>query len=751
MAFASRKIIVVLIILCIFDADIFGQGYGNTEQQAIQVQAKGVANVEITNIDGKVIIDKADAIKKATENALQNAVRKALGIYVRSFEKTEAGRLVASKVSAEYEGLIKDYTELSRSFSVDGMLCEVWIQADVYKQKAFEELSNMAEAEAILWQFTPKMIGNPSIFSESNNKNFKDILDQELAKEGFIIYTLKDASVIQIEVNFNEINKFAIVKITNSKSKSYTTESFELDDETLDTDNYFQLAKIIISRIYSDTRNFTKSINLEIQNISRNELKEFKKKLVELCEIVTITDLGYSPEIGSRISLLYSGNNTDELIDSLECLEKHIMVQSYDQQSLRLLWEAVSEKPILKLNKLILDYDSQEDMKKLESFESMLLTHLRYQTDIEIKDVDWQGSYDYEILGTVCSNNINGKKHFTVNFSIKNSVNQSPLLPKCEITVEANRGILELAKQASQTIIDCFQKKFFCSIIIQSNLPSCILLNGEKRGNLPLSIGQLIPGEYKLYIFPEDSITYIPIAKEFVLSPGQKINESVFFDRRKRKVLLKSNVSQAMVTVNYSQAGFTDNKGEFELALEKGEYRISLSHKDYIEKSHSITVNRENILQSYTINFNLQPIPKYASIDIKSNYFGEVWLNGEYLGSFPRKIEYAIPGKVVLSLKRSGYNMKFDTTFIVNEGSTVTIIPNFGFNVPEIGWIYVDSEPQFARIYLNDRDNQLNTPALLEGLLPGKYKISLDFFNGSLKDTMVIVTRNDTLRIKLYK
>ena len=728
------------------------QDGADSDQEIIQVQAKGIANIEQTSSNGVLVTDRALALKNAKENALQNAVQKALGIYVRSFEQVEAGRLVASRATSEYEGLIKDYFELSHSFTPDG-ICEIWLRVDVLKEKAFDKLKDEADATATLWRFTPTMIGNPTIYSESNNSEFKDYLDVELAKEGFTINNSNSTATIQIIAQISENFSTGTVKIINTKTESYIPNIYKLNADENREEDYHKLAKTIISQIYSDPRNFIKRVNLDIDGITLVELKEFKNTLTELTEIISFNDEGLSNRGESKISLVYSGYNTDSLVDSLKSKERCVSVLSYDQNSIKIIWEGLSDLPILKLDSFIIDYIDNDDRQRLLSFNDILLSQFKNQSSLLVKGSDWPGKSDYEVSGAVRSTMADNIKLFIANFTIRDINKNTNLSLPCEIKIDARQGVFELANQVSQSIFNCFRQKFFSTISLQSNLPSQAKLNGELAGSLPLTLEDLIPGNYQLCVVPDNSIDYMPFEKEYKVSAGQKrIDETIFFNKWKRKVFVTANVPNAEVYVNHAKAGIANKEGKYLLNLDKGIYDIRVTHEKYLEASREITVDDNNIYINDTLKFKLKPIPKYASIDIESFSFGEVRLNEESKGSFPGIIAKVEPGMVKLSLQRAGYNTKWDTTFLVNENEKITIVHNFGtLPIKEYGWLYIDSYPPFARIYMNDKDMGINTPGTIERITPGRHKISLDFFSGSNRDTTVVITRGDTLRIKINK
>ena len=744
--------IAVIISLFYTNNTVICQEGANSDQEIIQVQAKGIANIEQTSSNGVVITDRALALKNAKEHALQNAVQKALGIYIRSFEQVETGRLVASKATAEYEGLIKDYFELSHSFTPDG-ICEIWLRVDVLKEKAFDKLKDAAGATATLWRFTPAMIGNPAIYSQSNNSEFKDYLDVELAKEGFTINNTSSTATIQIVAQISDNLNTSTVKIINTKTESYIPNIYKLDADNNREENYHKLAKIIISQIYSDPRNFTKKVNLDVDGITLIELKELKNKLTELTEIISFSDQGLSDKGVAKISVIYSGYNSDSLVDSLKAKERSVSVLSYDQKNIKIIWEGRSDLPILKLDSFIIDYNDNDDRQRLLTFNEILFSQFKSQFSLLVKGSDWLGKSDYEVSGAVRTAMIENKKLLIANFNIRDINKNTNLSLPCEIKIDVSQGVFELASQVSKLIVNCFRQKLFSSIFLQSNLASQAKLNGEFAGRLPLTLEDLIPGNYQLCVVPDNSIDYMPFEKEYKVSAGQKrIEENIFFQKWRRKVFVTANVPNAEVYVNHAKAGIANKEGKYLLTLDKGIYNIRVTHEKYIEENQAITVDDNNISNNDTLKFELKPIPKYASINIVSIFSGEVWLNDQSKGSFPSTIEKVEPGIVKLSLRRAGYSTKWDTTFTVGENAKIRISQNFGPPpVKEYGWLYIDSSPPFARIYMNDKDMGINTPGTIERITPGRYKITLDFFAGSRKDTTVVITRGDTLKIKLSK
>jgi ligand-binding sensor domain-containing protein len=124
------------------------------------------------------------------------------------------------------------------------------------------------------------------------------------------------------------------------------------------------------------------------------------------------------------------------------------------------------------------------------------------------------------------------------------------------------------------------------------------------------------------------------------------------------------------------------------------------------------------------------PPPPVAEgfLSVQSNPEGStIFLNGRNTGRItPDSLNYLDYGTYQVTLKRQYFR---DTTIYVNisEGSRVDTSIDYLSNPLMYGSLNVNSSPTNSRVFINDSLTGYTTPATIRNIIPGLYKITLEF------------------------
>ncbi|MFC2133060.1 PEGA domain-containing protein [Bacteroidota bacterium] len=123
-----------------------------------------------------------------------------------------------------------------------------------------------------------------------------------------------------------------------------------------------------------------------------------------------------------------------------------------------------------------------------------------------------------------------------------------------------------------------------------------------------------------------------------------------------------------------------------------------------------------------------EPAPEMGKIILNTDPEGaEIFINGDNTGKItPDSIVHIEPGLYRTKLRLSPY-LDIDDSVIVNETVPVSMFTSFFEDSRNFGRIVCLSDPLGASIFINDSATGLNTPADLEPLWPGAYKITCSF------------------------
>ncbi len=128
----------------------------------------------------------------------------------------------------------------------------------------------------------------------------------------------------------------------------------------------------------------------------------------------------------------------------------------------------------------------------------------------------------------------------------------------------------------------------------------------------------------------------------------------------------------------------------------------------------------------------VQPYPEPSNGKIIINSAPQnalILVNGRNTGRYtPDSLSYFEDGNYTITLKKKYLK---DTSFVVSilNEATVNIFIDYYSNPAMFGGLSLNSNPPGAAILLNDSVLNINTPAVITGLFPGEYEITLKLVN----------------------
>lgn len=269
-----------------------------------------------------------------------------------------------------------------------------------------------------------------------------------------------------------------------------------------------------------------------------------------------------------------------------------------------------------------------------------------------------------------------------------------------------------------------------------------VYLNGEKKGKTPLKLEELLEDTYTIRLTSNDFIDSIFTQN---ISGGDSYNFDVFMKESdpKGKITLTTNPSGANVTLKRKNPDGLSSDIEFPQKitpatynnLERGIYTVLLEKNLYEPVNFEIDLSKD---EEYSKNTKLAVVGTAGGIFVNSNPNGaDIYINGVDENLQTPDTLYPLPaGDYNVTLSLENYR---DTTIsvAVTSGIISELNVELTFYEPR-GSITLDSNPQGARIFLDNEDTQLFTPAKLSKLKGGDYSIRLELDN--YYDTTFTVT-----------
>ncbi len=237
----------------------------------------------------------------------------------------------------------------------------------------------------------------------------------------------------------------------------------------------------------------------------------------------------------------------------------------------------------------------------------------------------------------------------------------------------------------------------------------------------PYSLNNLTTGQHQITLKKEnykDTTLVITVIKNQVVS---------------KTVILTSKIITGNILIDSNPAGaqiYLDNKNTNKSTpdtlenLTAGEHNIILKKNNYVDTSFVITVQKNNTTtKSITLtaviirgNVYLDSSPSGAQIFVDNVNTNKVT---------PDSVKNLISGNHNIKLKKENYR---DTTFQINVIGYITVSKQVVMASLR-GGIFIESSPNGAGIYINDKYSDKTTPDTIKNLVFGTYKVSLKYPN----------------------
>ncbi|MCP5061509.1 MAG: PEGA domain-containing protein [Ignavibacteriae bacterium] len=253
---------------------------------------------------------------------------------------------------------------------------------------------------------------------------------------------------------------------------------------------------------------------------------------------------------------------------------------------------------------------------------------------------------------------------------------------------------------------------------------AAIYKNGDNTGKItPANFDELLSGSYN---FSLRLGSFIDTSFSVQLNEGQEYTQNIFLTETNPlgKIALTSIPSGAAI---FSEGIDTEKRtpATFD-KLQRGDFEFTLKYDLY--ENHKINVNLDKD-ETVEINTKLVIAGTAGSLIITSNPLGAtIKLDGNITGSVtPDTLVPVSAGQHSITLSLDRYR---DTTISTNivAGSLVEESVLLTVYEPR-GSITIDSNPQGAKIFLNDSESELLTPNTLSKVEGGDYSIKLQLEN----------------------
>lgn len=238
-----------------------------------------------------------------------------------------------------------------------------------------------------------------------------------------------------------------------------------------------------------------------------------------------------------------------------------------------------------------------------------------------------------------------------------------------------------------------------------------VWINGQFRGNTPLALSDLPPGDHLLTLRKAD---HRPENRTLQLEPQQRRSETIRLQPVTGLVLVRSRPPRADIRIDGALQGRTPAVLSH---LPIGRYRLTLSldghHDDTIDLriTDRIPLKIDVDLQSDSATLLVRTTPVPAQLSI----------NGIPRGLTPVQVTRIPEGETRLQLQADGYQ-PIERALRLSAGE----FQELDFNLRPIpATLRVESRPPGARVTVNGHYRG-DTPLALEALEPGPYRLALD-------------------------
>ncbi len=260
-----------------------------------------------------------------------------------------------------------------------------------------------------------------------------------------------------------------------------------------------------------------------------------------------------------------------------------------------------------------------------------------------------------------------------------------------------------------------------------------VYLNGTYKGRTPITLSNLVNGEYSLLM---QKTGYENYSANVTIYPGATTNFSANLTAIEQifpgNLFVNSTPGSANVYLNGSYRERTPITIR-NLAI--GEYPLILQKTGYENYSENVT-----IYQRATTNVSANLTPKaYGSLNVSSiPSQASIYIDNRLQGITPRLIVNIEQGTRTLRLSKNGY-YNYSENITIYQGATANITANLSMIIDNAtGIIFVASSPSSANVYLNNSFKG-RTPRTISNITPGNYTLNLSKAGYQPYSTMVEV------------
>jgi hypothetical protein len=257
------------------------------------------------------------------------------------------------------------------------------------------------------------------------------------------------------------------------------------------------------------------------------------------------------------------------------------------------------------------------------------------------------------------------------------------------------------------SVYDGVAKKILSNLSIESNITGAeVFLNNDKKGNAPVHIWNLRPGEYEVKVV----IGNQKAVKNVILEAGK--GATLVADFQNLGFLsVTSEPSAATVSLDNVKSGTTP----FTKQVPSGEYTVVISKEGYKESQKRVIVK-----DNETEKMHVVLPPSTCSVGIFSEPEGaDIYLDGMPKGKSPLLMKEIEGGTHSIKIEKEGYQ-KIQETFDANQAfmeKKYTLLS-------VTGGLSVQTDPDGAEVVIDGKNAGL-TPLQLSGLRAKEYIVQM--------------------------
>lgn len=241
-----------------------------------------------------------------------------------------------------------------------------------------------------------------------------------------------------------------------------------------------------------------------------------------------------------------------------------------------------------------------------------------------------------------------------------------------------------------------------------------IYINGEYKGNKPITIKEIAPRSYEIVVEKQG---YYDWEKTIVVSFNNLILHPALVEivPGNGRLQVSSNPEEAKLFLDGYYRGHTPFDS---VSIRDGKYKLTLTKPDYLDYSQDITIYSSKVTK---IEGKLKS--KYGKIDLTNVPLkAEIYLDGQNIDNYIKYFEKVPIGPHQIKIYKYGFR-EWSQEITVNSGETtkikITLIPAYGF-------IKINSQPDNAEVFLNnDYFGLIEIEKTLNDIFPDEYKITL--------------------------